>query len=51
MGGKLLGTGGGFLLRYCPEDKRQNVFEKLQSLTHVPFALEAGGTRIVYYER
>ncbi len=50
LGGKLLGAGGGgFLLFYVPQERRQAVLCELSELVHVPFRLESGGTRILYY--
>lgn len=50
LGGKLLGAGGGgFLLFYVPEDKKENVQKELHDLLYVPFEFEGEGTQIVYY--
>ena len=50
LGGKLLGAGGGgFLLFYVPEDKRESVKSALSGLLCVPFRFENGGSRVVYY--
>ena len=50
LGGKLLGAGGGgFLLFYVPENKRQHVFYALKDLMYIPFEFESAGTSIVYY--
>jgi D-glycero-alpha-D-manno-heptose-7-phosphate kinase len=50
VGGKLLGAGGGgFLLFYVEEDKRQKVKEALNQLLYVPFEFETAGTQIIYY--
>lgn len=50
LGGKLLGAGGGgFLLFYVPEHKRQSVEKALGSLLFVPFKFEDVGTEIIYY--
>lgn len=50
LGGKLLGAGGGgFLLFYVPEEKRNAVREALAGLLFVPFKFENDGTRVIYY--
>ena len=50
LGGKLLGAGGGgFLLFYVQEGKRQAVKAALKDLLRVPFAFEEGGTRVIHY--
>ena len=50
LGGKLLGAGGGgFLIFYVPEDKRQRVMEALKDLLYIPFEFENGGTSIIHY--
>lgn len=50
VGGKLLGAGGGgFLLFYVEEDKRQVVREAMSDLLYVPFQFENAGTRVIYY--
>ncbi len=49
-GGKLLGAGGGgFILFYVPEEKQQNVKDKLKGLLHVPFRFDTLGSQIVLY--
>ncbi|WP_026659368.1 GHMP family kinase ATP-binding protein [Butyrivibrio sp. AC2005] len=51
LGGKLLGAGGGgFLLFYVPEEKRNKVREAMNDLLYVPFCFEDEGTRVVYYK-
>lgn len=51
IGGKLLGAGGGgFLLFYVPEEKKENVLTALQGLLYVPFEFENDGTQILYYK-
>lgn len=48
LGGKLLGAGGGgFLLFYVPEDKREEV-KKAIGIVHIPFSFEDKGTRLLY---
>lgn len=50
-GGKLLGAGGGgFLLLFVPPDKQPAVRTRLDTLVHVPFAFESGGSQIIFYE-
>lgn len=50
LGGKLLGAGGGgFLLFYVEQDKRENVKKALRTLLHVPFKFENNGTKVIYY--
>lgn len=50
LGGKLLGAGGGgFLLFYVEEDRREAVRKALADLLYVPFAFENDGTRVIYY--
>lgn len=50
LGGKLLGAGGGgFLLFYVEEDKRESVKKAMQDLLHVPFEFENSGTRVIHY--
>ena len=50
LGGKLLGAGGGgFLLFYVEEDKREAVHQAMEDLLYVPFRFENSGTRLIYY--
>lgn len=50
LGGKLLGAGGGgFLLFYVDEEKREAVREAMGDLLYVPFEFENQGTRVIYY--
>lgn len=50
LGGKLLGAGGGgFLLFYVEEDKRENVRKAMEELLFVPFEFENSGTRVIHY--
>ncbi|OGT79689.1 MAG: kinase [Gammaproteobacteria bacterium RIFCSPLOWO2_02_FULL_61_13] len=50
-GGKLLGAGGGgFLLLFAPPERHAAVRAALSALTHVPFAFEHEGARIVLYQ-
>jgi D-glycero-alpha-D-manno-heptose-7-phosphate kinase len=49
MGGKISGAGGGgFLLLYCPFEKREKVRDALSSLEEVPFSLEVDGTKVIF---
>lgn len=51
IGGKLTGAGGGgFLLLFAPPDKQPAILASLESLIHVPFEFEAGGSQIIFYE-
>lgn len=50
IGGKLLGAGGGgFLLFYVPEDKKECVRNALDKLLYVPFTFENSGTQVIHY--
>ena len=50
IGGKLLGAGGGgFLLFYIEEDKRENLKRAMEHLLYVPFEFENAGTRVIHY--
>ena len=50
LGGKLLGAGGGgFLLFYVEEDKREAVAKSMEDLLYVPFQFENSGTRVIHY--
>ncbi len=51
IGGKLLGAGGGgFLLLFVRPEQQAQVKQRLESLVHVPFAFETGGSQIIFYE-
>ena len=51
LGGKLLGAGGGgFLLIYASEEKRQAVRNALSDLLEIPFRFETRGAKVLYYE-
>ena len=51
LGGKLLGAGGGgFLLLFVKPEMQPAVRARLDSLVHVPFAFESGGSQIIFYE-
>ena len=50
LGGKLLGAGGGgFMLFYVPDEKKENVKKELKDLLQVPFSFENEGTSVIYY--
>ena len=50
LGGKLLGAGGGgFLLFYVPQDRKESVLTAMSDLMYVPFEFENGGTRVIHY--
>ena len=50
LGGKLLGAGGGgFLLFYVEEDKREAVAKAMEDLLYVLFQFENSGTRVIHY--
>ncbi len=50
VGGKLLGAGGGgFLLFYVPEERKENVRNALKKLLYVPFSFENAGTQVIHY--
>ncbi len=52
LGGKIAGAGGGgFLLLYCPLEKRESVREALGSLQEVPIQLEPDGTKVIFNYR
>ena len=47
-GGKITGAGGGgFLLLFCPPDKKEAVREALSHLRELPFQLEPDGSTII----
>ncbi|MBR1810090.1 MAG: kinase [Clostridia bacterium] len=49
LGGKLLGAGGGgFMLLYVPQEKREHLLSRMQAYKFVPFAFENTGTQILY---
>lgn len=53
VGGKIAGAGGGgFLLLYCPFEKRDEVRSALYQLQELPFSLERDGTKVIFnYQR
>lgn len=51
-GGKLLGAGGGgFMLFYCPKDKRSQLINSLGKLKRFNFAFENKGSSVIYPEK
>ncbi len=49
LGGKLLGAGqGGFLLLFCPPERKQAVREALRGLREIEFGFEPEGSKIIY---
>lgn len=52
IGGKITGAGGGgFLLLYCPYEKREAVRDALSTLQEVPFSLEPDGSKVIFNYR
>jgi D-glycero-alpha-D-manno-heptose-7-phosphate kinase len=49
LGGKISGAGGGgYLLLYCPYEKRDSVRRALSSLKELPFQLEPDGSKVIF---
>ncbi len=49
LGGKITGAGGGgFLLLYCPAEKKDAVRSALTHLQELPFRLEPYGSRVIF---
>jgi D-glycero-alpha-D-manno-heptose-7-phosphate kinase len=49
IGGKITGAGGGgFLLLYCPHDRREAVRAALGNLQELPFRIGAEGTKVIF---
>lgn len=49
LGGKLLGAGGGgFLLVFCPPERKVKVRKALAKHFEVPFSINAAGSRIIH---
>jgi len=49
LGGKITGAGGGgFILFYCPPEKRQAVRTALSQYRELPFRLERDGTKVIF---
>jgi len=52
LGGKITGAGGGgFLLLYCPLDRREAVRAALPHLRELPFQLEPDGSKVIFNYR
>lgn len=52
LGGKITGAGGGgFLLLYCPDGRRQAVRSSLRDLRELPFKFEADGSKPIFNYR
>lgn len=52
LGGKISGAGGGgFLLLYCPYQRREAVREALKELQELPFRLEPDGSKVIFNYR
>ena len=50
LGGKLLGAGGGgFLLFYCPEERKDKLYEALSGMRSFSFGFDRDGSKIIYY--
>ena len=50
IGGKLTGAGGGgFMLLFVPPDRQEQVKETFNTLIHVPFQFENGGSQIIFF--
>lgn len=50
LGGKLLGAGGGgFLVFYVSQEKKDSVRAIMKDLLYVPFRFEDGGTQVIHY--
>lgn len=50
LGGKLLGAGGGgFMLFYVEDDRKESVRDALKDLLEVPFRFEEEGSSVIYY--
>lgn len=49
LGGKVTGAGGGgFLMLYCPLEKKEKIRSALTSLKELPFRLEPNGSRVIF---
>lgn len=52
VGGKILGAGGGgFLLLFCPQSRRQSVLRALKDWRQIPFKFEPEGSKIIHVSR
>ncbi len=49
IGGKISGAGGGgFLLLYCPQDRKEAVRDALSSLQELPFRMGQDGSKVIF---
>lgn len=49
LGGKVTGAGGGgFLLLYCPYEKRDDVRSALSDLREIPIQIEPSGSKVIF---
>jgi len=52
LGGKITGAGGGgFLLLYCPRDKKDAVYKALENYRELPFSFEDDGSKVIFNYR
>ena len=52
VGGKITGAGGGgFLLLYCPPERREDVRRALSGLRELPFHFEHDGSKVIFNYR
>jgi D-glycero-alpha-D-manno-heptose-7-phosphate kinase len=53
VGGKISGAGGGgFLLLYCPQDRKESVRDALAGLQELPFRMGQDGSKVIFdYQR
>ncbi len=52
LGGKILGAGGGgFLLLFCPPQKRKTILAALRGWREIAFRFEPEGSKIIYVSR
>jgi D-glycero-alpha-D-manno-heptose-7-phosphate kinase len=52
LGGKISGAGGGgFLLLYCPYERREAVRAAMKDLQELPFQLEPDGSKVIFNYR
>jgi D-glycero-alpha-D-manno-heptose-7-phosphate kinase len=52
LGGKICGAGGGgFLLTYCPLDRRDRLLEGMAGYRRMPFQLEPDGSKVIFNYR